>query len=188
MFRFLQCFNTCILLQDELRKELEMDEELPAVLLMGGGEGMGPVETTARALGEALYDANTGKPIGQLVVVCGRNKNLVRKLQQVNWKIPIQVQGFVTNMSEWMAACDCIITKVSSLSQLLLLVFIRLVLVFFAWHKLQKLEDTSLGLHPALNQDVSQPIQDSPLFPAKFHNLQSAWSLQSQSLQTQIPA
>jgi 1,2-diacylglycerol 3-beta-galactosyltransferase len=91
MFRFLQCFNTCILLQDELRKELEMDEELPAVLLMGGGEGMGPVETTARALGEALYDANTGKPIGQLVVVCGRNKNLVRKLQQVNWKIPIQV-------------------------------------------------------------------------------------------------
>lgn len=97
--------------KDELRKELEMDEELPAVLLMGGGEGMGPVETTARALGEALYDANTGKPIGQLVVVCGRNKNLVRKLQQVNWKIPIQVQGFVTNMSEWMAACDCIITK-----------------------------------------------------------------------------
>jgi 1,2-diacylglycerol 3-beta-galactosyltransferase len=111
MFRFLQCFNTCILLQDELRRELEMDEELPAVLLMGGGEGMGPVETTARALGEALYDANTGKPIGQLVVVCGRNKNLVRKLQQVKWKIPIQVQGFVTNMSEWMAACDCMITK-----------------------------------------------------------------------------
>lgn len=100
----------------------------------------------------------------------------------------MQVQGFVTNMSEWMAACDCIITKVSSLSQLLLLVFIRLVLVFSAWHKLQKLEDTSLGLHPAQNQDVSRSIQDSPLFPAKFHNLQSAWSLQSQSLQTQIPA
>jgi hypothetical protein len=100
----------------------------------------------------------------------------------------MQVQGFVTNMSEWMAACDCMITKVSSLSQLLLLVFIRLVLVSSAWHKLQKLEDTPLGLHPAQNQGVSQPIQDSPLFPAKFHNLQSAWNLQSQSLRTQIPA
>nr|XP_018682914.1 PREDICTED: probable monogalactosyldiacylglycerol synthase 3, chloroplastic [Musa acuminata subsp. malaccensis] len=29
-----------ITLQDELRKELEMDPQLPAVLLMGGGEGM----------------------------------------------------------------------------------------------------------------------------------------------------
>jgi 1,2-diacylglycerol 3-beta-galactosyltransferase len=46
------------------------------------------VETTARALGEALYDANTGKPLGPLVVGCGRNKNSVRKLQQVNWKSP----------------------------------------------------------------------------------------------------
>lgn len=68
-----------------------MDEELPAVLLMGGGEGMGPVETTARALGDALYDSKTGKAIGQLVVVCGRNKRLEKKLRQVDWKVPVQV-------------------------------------------------------------------------------------------------
>jgi 1,2-diacylglycerol 3-beta-galactosyltransferase len=79
------------MLQDELRRELEMDEELPAVLLMGGGEGMGPVEATARALGESLYDSENGRPIGQLVVVCGRNKRLVKKLQELNWKIPVHV-------------------------------------------------------------------------------------------------
>lgn len=97
--------------KDELRKELDMDESLPAVLLVGGGEGMGPVEQTARALGQSLYDANTGKAVGQLVVVCGRNKRLVKKLEAMNWNIPVKINGFVTNMSEWMAASDCIITK-----------------------------------------------------------------------------
>ena len=38
-----------------------MDDELPAVLLMGGGEGMGPVESIARALGESLYDKKSRK-------------------------------------------------------------------------------------------------------------------------------
>ncbi|KAL9256639.1 Monogalactosyldiacylglycerol synthase, chloroplastic-like protein [Drosera capensis] len=97
--------------KDELRKELGMDEYLPAVLLMGGGEGMGPLEATARALGEALYDEKLGEPIGQLLVICGRNKKLANKLQLVNWKVPVQVKGFVTKMEECMGACDCIITK-----------------------------------------------------------------------------
>ncbi|KAG5225173.1 MGDG synthase type family protein [Salix suchowensis] len=72
----------------ELRRELGMDEDLPAVLLMGGGEGMGPIEATARALAGSLYDENLGEPIGQLLV-----------------------KGFVTKMEECMGACDCIITK-----------------------------------------------------------------------------
>lgn len=95
----------------ELRKELGMDELLPAVLLMGGGEGMGPIEATARALGNALYDANLGEPIGQVLVICGRNKKLAGKLNSIDWKIPVQVKGFVTKMEECMGACDCIITK-----------------------------------------------------------------------------
>ncbi|KAF3776694.1 putative monogalactosyldiacylglycerol synthase 2 [Nymphaea thermarum] len=54
----------------------------------GYGEGMGSVEETARALEEALYDELLGKPIGQIV------------------------RGFEKQMEKWMAACDCIITKV----------------------------------------------------------------------------
>ncbi|KAI3473008.1 hypothetical protein Pfo_030091 [Paulownia fortunei] len=95
----------------ELRKELGMDEHLPAVLLMGGGEGMGPIEATARALGDALYDETHGQPFGQVLVICGRNKKLANKLQSINWKIPVEVKGFVTKMEECMGACDCIITK-----------------------------------------------------------------------------
>jgi 1,2-diacylglycerol 3-beta-galactosyltransferase len=68
-----------------------MDEDLPAVLLMGGGEGMGPIEATARALGESLYDESLGEPIGQLLIICGRNKKLTNLLQSINWKVPVQV-------------------------------------------------------------------------------------------------
>lgn len=68
-----------------------MDENLPAVLLMGGGEGMGPIESTARALGDALYDENLGEPIGQVLVICGRNKKLASKLLSIDWKVPVQV-------------------------------------------------------------------------------------------------
>ncbi|KAG6698094.1 hypothetical protein I3842_08G004700 [Carya illinoinensis] len=98
-------------LKFELRRELGMDENLPAVLLMGGGEGMGPIEATARALGDALYDENLGDPIGQVLVICGRNKKLASKLLSIDWKVPVQVKGFVTKMEECMGACDCIITK-----------------------------------------------------------------------------
>ncbi|KAJ8775406.1 hypothetical protein K2173_023171 [Erythroxylum novogranatense] len=97
--------------KDELRRELGMDEDLPAVLLMGGGEGMGPIEATARELGKSLYDENLGEPIGQILVICGRNKKLANKLLSIDWKIPVQVKGFVTKMEESMGACDCIITK-----------------------------------------------------------------------------
>ncbi|XP_010533117.1 PREDICTED: monogalactosyldiacylglycerol synthase 3, chloroplastic [Tarenaya hassleriana] len=104
-------FARAVLSKDELRKELEMDPDLPAVLLMGGGEGMGPVQKTAEALGESLYDAENGKPIGQLIIICGRNKVLALTLASLEWKIPFKVRGFETQMEKWMGACDCIITK-----------------------------------------------------------------------------
>jgi len=68
-----------------------MDPDLPAVLLMGGGEGMGPVKKTAKALAESLYDKENEKPIGQIVVICGRNKNLVASVKAIEWKIPVKV-------------------------------------------------------------------------------------------------
>ncbi|CAN7015439.1 unnamed protein product [Brassica rapa subsp. trilocularis] len=95
----------------DLRRELGMDENLPAVLLMGGGEGMGPIEATARALGDALYDESLGEAVGQVLIICGRNKKLQTRLSSLDWKIPVQVKGFITKMEECMGACDCIITK-----------------------------------------------------------------------------
>uniref|UniRef100_A0A2P2JK12 Monogalactosyldiacylglycerol synthase 2ic-like n=1 Tax=Rhizophora mucronata TaxID=61149 RepID=A0A2P2JK12_RHIMU len=88
-----------------------MDPKLPAVLLMGGGDGMGPVGKTAKALAESLLDKESGEPIGQLIIICGRNKTLKSTLESADWKIPVQVRAFETQMEKWMGACDCIITK-----------------------------------------------------------------------------
>ncbi|KAG7583678.1 Glycosyl transferase family 28 C-terminal [Arabidopsis suecica] len=104
-------FPRTIIYKDELRRELEIDLNLPAVLLMGGGEGMGPVQKTALALGDALYNSRERNPIGQLIVICGRNKVLASALACHEWKIPVKVRGFETQMEKWMGACDCIITK-----------------------------------------------------------------------------
>lgn len=76
-----------------------MDEDLPAVLLMGGGEGMGPIEATARALGEALYDEVLGEPRGQVLVICGRNKKLANKLCAIDWKVPVQVLPYLLSIT-----------------------------------------------------------------------------------------
>ncbi|XP_022750351.1 monogalactosyldiacylglycerol synthase 1, chloroplastic-like isoform X3 [Durio zibethinus] len=84
----------------ELRRELGMDEDLPAVLLMGGGEGMGPIEATARALGNSLYDENLGESMGQILVICGRNKKLASKLLSIDWKVPVQEAGNVPYVVE----------------------------------------------------------------------------------------
>lgn len=104
-------FCRAVLSKDDLREELEMDPKLPAVLLMGGGEGMGPVKKTAKALGESLFDKEIGKPIGQLIIICGRNKDLASTLESLEWKIPVKIKGFQKNMEKWMGACECIITK-----------------------------------------------------------------------------
>ncbi|KAG6586376.1 Monogalactosyldiacylglycerol synthase 2, chloroplastic, partial [Cucurbita argyrosperma subsp. sororia] len=104
-------FARAVLQKDELREELEMDPELPAVLLMGGGEGMGPVKKTAKALAESLYDKDNEKAIGQIVIICGRNQTLASTLEAFEWKIPVKVRGFEKQMEKWMGACDCIITK-----------------------------------------------------------------------------
>jgi 1,2-diacylglycerol 3-beta-galactosyltransferase len=93
----------------DLRAELRMAPGLPAVLLIGGGEGIGPVEEIAAACNASLSQG--GKPAGQIVVVCGRNKTLQERLAARNWAVPVRINGFVDNMPDWMTACDCIVTK-----------------------------------------------------------------------------
>ncbi len=93
----------------ELRKKLGMDPDLSAVLVIGGGDGIGPVAEIAEQVANRL--SNGRQAVGQLVVVCGRNRVLVDQLTAHRWPIPTQINGFVNNMAEWMAACDCVVTK-----------------------------------------------------------------------------
>lgn len=86
------------------RAQLGWRPDLPTVLVMGGGEGMGKVFENARAVAEA------GLPL-QLAVVAGRNERLRRRLEAVDWPVPTYIYGFVRTIPEMMAAADVIVTK-----------------------------------------------------------------------------
>ena len=90
--------------KDEAQKKLGLQEGLPVALLVGGGEGMGPVYKISRTVTAA-------KPAGQAMIIAGRNERLRKRLEQVDWEIPTKVFGFVHNMPELMRAADVIVTK-----------------------------------------------------------------------------
>ena len=90
--------------REEHRTELGLDANMRTALIVGGGEGMGKLYDIARAINDAKL------PL-QLVIIAGRNQSLKEKLEQAPWQIPVCIQGFVTNMPDWMRASDVIITK-----------------------------------------------------------------------------
>jgi 1,2-diacylglycerol 3-beta-galactosyltransferase len=90
--------------KDALRQRLGWRSDLLIVLLMGGGEGMGPMEKIAYAVDAAQL------PIG-LVIVTGRNAKLEERLKAYKWRTPTWIYGFVREMPEFMHAADILLTK-----------------------------------------------------------------------------
>jgi 1,2-diacylglycerol 3-beta-galactosyltransferase len=90
--------------KNERKGNLSLKPDLPALLLVGGGEGMGKVFRIARAIAGSRLPA-------QLLVVAGRNGSLRQRLESVDWEIPTTVFGFVNTMPELMAASEVIVTK-----------------------------------------------------------------------------
>jgi 1,2-diacylglycerol 3-beta-galactosyltransferase len=88
----------------ELRTTLGWRTDLTTLLVVGGGEGMGPLFDIARGI------ATAGLPI-QMIIVSGRNEVLKKDLERVQWEIPTTIYGFVTNMPDLMRAADLIVTK-----------------------------------------------------------------------------
>jgi 1,2-diacylglycerol 3-beta-galactosyltransferase len=88
----------------EIRKRLGWPLDLPVILLVGGGEGMGPLEKTAHAINEAGLEA-------ALVVITGRNRELKTRLENYDWKIPASIYGFVRTMPDFMQAANVLVTK-----------------------------------------------------------------------------
>jgi 1,2-diacylglycerol 3-beta-galactosyltransferase len=86
------------------RVQLGWHPDLPAVLVVGGGDGMGPMYKTARAIDKQGLNC-------QLVIIAGRNAALKEKLESESWNQPVHVYGYVTNMPLLMAAADVLLTK-----------------------------------------------------------------------------
>ena len=87
-----------------LRKKLGWPVDKPIILMVGGGEGMGPLAKTAREIDASGLDVC-------LVIVCGRNQKLKASLEAEKWENQTLIYGFTRDMPDFMRASDFIVTK-----------------------------------------------------------------------------
>jgi len=92
-----------------LRKKLGWPLDKKIILLVGGGEGMGPIAKTARTIDESGLD------IAQIIVV-GRNQKLKTHLEAHTWENQTMIYGFTRELPDFMRAADILVTKAGAAS------------------------------------------------------------------------
>lgn len=92
-----------------IRKNYGLRDDLPVLLVLSGGFGMGPVA-------EILAELDKSPKPFQMLVVTGRNEELRQTLAAQTRKHPTHILGFSTNMHELMAAADLVVTKPGGLT------------------------------------------------------------------------
>jgi 1,2-diacylglycerol 3-beta-galactosyltransferase len=90
--------------KEEIREKLGWEQNKSIVLLVGGGEGMGPLGKTARAIATSGLDV-------ALAIVCGRNQRLKAHLESLDWPVPTYIYGFTHELPDFMRAADVLVTK-----------------------------------------------------------------------------
>jgi processive 1,2-diacylglycerol beta-glucosyltransferase len=93
----------------QLREQLGIAPDLPVILLMGGGLGMGPLDTLLEIMGSGSY---------QLICVAGSNAALQEKLEKLaqGMSCRVKIYGFVDNIHQLMAASDLMVGKAGGLA------------------------------------------------------------------------
>ncbi|MCD5401066.1 hypothetical protein LR013_00505 [candidate division NPL-UPA2 bacterium] len=96
---------------NRIAERVSLSPNLPTVLIMGGGQGLGPVEEIVCRL-----DALT-LPF-QMIVVTGLNKSLRRDLKKRESRMtkPVHIVGYVDNIEELMEISDIIVSKPGGLT------------------------------------------------------------------------
>lgn len=94
-----------------LRERLGLPLDRHAVLLMGGGLGIGPLETMMHALDRAR------RPLCGVAIV-GRSKRSEQRVLEYAHHVgyPMRVERFVNNVQDYMHACDLLVTKPGGLT------------------------------------------------------------------------
>jgi len=87
-----------------LAAELGWSAERPTVLLMGGGDGVGPLERLAEHLDAAQLPCD-------LPIVTGRPAALEARLRARAWRGTVHVYGFVHGLARMFRAASMIVTK-----------------------------------------------------------------------------
>jgi len=90
----------------EVIHRLNLKPGIPTLLIMGGGQGLGPMKTIVKSLEKVQSDF-------QEIIVAGTNKKLYKSLKRKvkKYKKKIKVFAFVDNINELMGISSIIITK-----------------------------------------------------------------------------
>jgi len=147
-----------------LKKKWQVDENLFTLLVMGGGEGLGPIEDTVLALKKASL------PI-QVLVVTGINRKLKKNLDKIaqNLNFPLKVSGYVREIDELMEISDVLITKpggltcAEALSKGLLMILVDSITG-------QEMRNKKLLLEKGLAFNLNSPAQIVPLVRHLINN------------------
>jgi 1,2-diacylglycerol 3-beta-galactosyltransferase len=93
----------------ETRRTFGLDPDLPVVLVVGGGGGIGPIEAIVAATAKRIAEAD--RRAAQIAVVCAKNTRLKADIEARDWPVQVTALGYVDRMSDLMHASDLIVTK-----------------------------------------------------------------------------
>jgi len=95
--------------QRSARARLGLAPDRPTILVTAGGCGMGPLADLVQLLGRV------SQPV-QIVVLCGTDARLRRRLTDQRSRHPLTVIGPTNDMDGWMAAADLVVGKAGGLT------------------------------------------------------------------------
>lgn len=87
-----------------LKKKYNWPDQVPTLLVMAGGDGMGKISGLVKKLDSLSQDVH-------LAVIAGRNKNLETNLKSRDYKKPVSIYGFRDDIADMMHASDVLLTK-----------------------------------------------------------------------------
>jgi processive 1,2-diacylglycerol beta-glucosyltransferase len=94
-----------------IAQRMGLDIAEPIVLIMGGGQGLGPIKKIVRSIGKLFINIQT-------IVICGVNKKLIKWLKKKAKKVDKKIIAleYVQNIDELMEIATLIVTKPGGLT------------------------------------------------------------------------
>ncbi len=92
--------------KEKIMRKFKLNPGIPTVLIMGGGQGLGPIKTIVRVMEKAKGDI-------QEIVVTGTNEKLYKALKRriKRYKKRIMLFGYAQHINELMHAADIVVSK-----------------------------------------------------------------------------
>ncbi len=91
----------------KMRRQLGIEPDLRTILFVGSNRVNGIYKNMT-------YLEDLKMPF-QVIAIAGGNEEMYAKIAARQWKYPVHLEKFVTNMPDWMAASDILVTKAGGL-------------------------------------------------------------------------